>query len=130
MHRPARAVCGVPRRGSSALRRPSQLGRYQFRSPSNFIVAGSRTPLIGVASITIAAASPTPICLNSMKLSVAKMENTATITIAALVTVPAVEPMPRSVGLPRSTSSFGKLGLTASSEDRRRVLAILRFFET
>jgi hypothetical protein len=42
--------------------------------------------------------------------------------------------MPRSiacsVGMPRSTSSFGKMGLTASSEDRRRVLAILRSLET
>ena len=41
------------------------------------------------------------------------MENTVTITIAALVTVPAVEPIPRSiacsVGMPRSTSSLIRL---------------------
>jgi hypothetical protein len=109
------AACGI--RGCSTARRrgshSSQFGRYQLRSPSNFIVAGSSTPLITVASIRIAAASPTPICLKSMKLRVAKIENTATITIAALVTVPAVEPMPRSiafsVGMPRSTSSLIRL---------------------
>ena len=43
-----------------------------------------------VASSAIAAASPTPSCLNSSSGRVAKTENTAIITIAALVTVPPV----------------------------------------
>jgi hypothetical protein len=57
----------------------------------------------------IATASPTPICLNSSRLSVAKTANTATITTAALVTTPAVLLMPcataSSVRSPRSTAS-------------------------
>ncbi len=72
-------------------------------------MAGSRTARTIVASIRIAAARPTPICLNSVALSVAKIENTATITIAALVTTPAVCLMPcataRSVLIPPSTAS-------------------------
>ena len=43
-----------------------------------------------VASIRIAAARPTPICLNSIADRLAKIANTATITAAALVTTPAV----------------------------------------
>ena len=43
-----------------------------------------------VASMRTAAARPTPISFMSIRLSVAKIENTATITIAALVTTPAV----------------------------------------
>jgi hypothetical protein len=39
---------------------PSRRGRYQLRSPRSFIVAGSRTARMIVASIRIAAASPTP----------------------------------------------------------------------
>src|SRR6266566_6917803 len=50
----------------------SHLGRYQFRSPSSFIVAGSSTPRTSVASIKIAAASPTPNCLNISIDNVAK----------------------------------------------------------
>ena len=46
----------------------------------------------------MAEARPTPICLNSIDDSVAKMANTATITIAALVTTPAVLLMPVSHG--------------------------------
>ena len=88
-------------------------GRYQLRSPSSFIVAGSRTARTSVASIRIATASPTPICLNSVMLSVAKMLNTATITIAALVTTPAVDLMPwataLSVLIPPSTASRMRL---------------------
>src|ERR687894_2045489 len=68
----------------------SQLGRYQFQSPSTFMDAGSRTPRMIVASISTAAARPTPISLKSRKLRVTKTENTTTITTAALVTVPAV----------------------------------------
>ena len=42
----------------------SQRGRYQLRSPSSFIVAGRSTARTSVASIRIAAASPTPNCLS------------------------------------------------------------------
>jgi hypothetical protein len=38
----------------------SQRGRYQFQSPSSFIVAGSRTARTIVASMSTAAASPMP----------------------------------------------------------------------
>src|SRR5947208_1539092 len=72
----------------------SDRGRYQFHLPSSFIDAGSRTARTIVASIRIATARPTPICLKSSALSVAKIANTATITIAALVTVPAVALIP------------------------------------
>ena len=48
-----------------------------------------------VASISTATAKPTPISLKSRKLSVTKIENTTTIMIAALVTVPAVLEIPR-----------------------------------
>ena len=89
------------------------LGRYQFQSPRSFIVAGSSTARTIVASIRIATARPTPICLKSSELSVAKIANTATITIAALVTVPAVARIPcetaASVDIPRSNASRTRL---------------------
>ena len=69
-------------------------GRYQLRSPSSFMAAGSSTARTSVASSAMATARPTPICLNSIRLSVAKIENTPTITTAALVTTPAVALMP------------------------------------
>ena len=72
----------------------SHRGRYQFRSPSIFIVAGSSTPRTMVASIRIAAASPTPNCLKNRIDSVAKTANTQTMTTAALVTTPAVDLIP------------------------------------
>jgi hypothetical protein len=82
------------------------LGRYQFASPSSFIVAGRSTARTMVASIRIAAASPTPNCLKISIESVAKTEKTQTITIAALVTTPAVVLIPCvtacSVLMPRS----------------------------
>src|SRR3954468_15618533 len=65
----------------------SQRGRYQFQSPSSFIVAGSRTPLIRVASMNTATARPTPSCLMSNVRNEAKIAKTAIITAAALVTV-------------------------------------------
>ena len=84
----------------------SQVGRYQFQSPSSFIAAGRRTARTIVASIRIAAASPTPNCLKISIESVAKTEKTQTITIAALVTTPAVDRIPcetaSSVLMPRS----------------------------
>src|SRR5215210_1346250 len=91
----------------------SQLGRYQFQSPSSFIAAGSRTPRTSVASISTAAARPTPNCFMSMNESVAKTPNTPTITSAAAVTTPAVDLMPwptaSSVDSPRSTASLIRL---------------------
>src|SRR5262249_2268532 len=72
----------------------SHFGRYQFQSPSTFIVAGSKTPPTVVPSISPGTPKPTPISLRSRKLSVTKTENTKTITTAALVTVPAVVEMP------------------------------------
>ena len=50
-----------------------------------------------VASIRIATASPTPSCLNSSAPSDPKIANTATITIAALVTGPAVDLIPCAI---------------------------------
>ncbi len=93
---------GAPARAASRLTRGSQarpLGRYQFQSPSIFIVAGSRIPRITVASSRTATASPTPICLMSSVGSQAKIANTATITAAAAVTVPAVDADPARHGV-------------------------------
>jgi hypothetical protein len=89
------------------------LGRYQFQSPRSFIVAGSSTARTSVASTRIATDKPTPICLKSSELSVAKIANTPTITIAALVTVEAVALIPyaiaSSVFMPRSNASRMRL---------------------
>ena len=77
------------------------------------MVAGSSTARTSVASIRIAAARPTPICFMSCELLRAKVENTATITTAALVTTPAVLLIPWatafSVLMPRSTASRTRL---------------------
>ena len=66
-----------------------------------------------VASIRIAAARPTPICLATWSLASAKEPKTATITSAALVTTPAVLLMPwataSSLLMPRSTASRTRL---------------------
>ena len=60
-----------------------------------------------------ASASPTPISLKSIELSVAKIEKTPTMTIAALVTTPAVALMPcataSSVDIPPSWPSLTRL---------------------
>ena len=92
---------------------PSFFGRYQFLSPSSFIAAGSRIARTSVASIRIATARPTPSCLKTIDESVAKTPNTATITIAALVTVLAVDLMPcataSSVFMPPSNASRTRL---------------------
>ena len=53
-------------------------------------MAGSSTARTTVASSGMATERPTPICLNSTSESVPKTAKTATITAAALVTVPAV----------------------------------------
>src|SRR3954451_3692423 len=102
----APSICGsCATLGSHSSRR----GRYQFHLPRSFIVAGSSTARTIVASIRIATDRPTPISLKSTELSVAKTANTATMTIAALVTVTAVARMPcdtaSSVRIPRSTAS-------------------------
>src|ERR671935_523001 len=89
------AADGSP--GSKRGSQPSHRGRYQFRSPSSFIVAGSSTPRTIVASIRIATASPTPNCLNIKIDSVPKTENTPTMTTAALVTTPAVDLIPTEI---------------------------------
>src|SRR5262249_1248290 len=68
----------------------SQPGRYQLRSPSSDIAAGMSTPRTTVASMSTAVAIATPNILNSISDSVAKMENTATMITAALVTTPAL----------------------------------------
>ena len=58
--------------------------------PSSFIVAGSSTARISVASIRTATARPTPISLKSMIGINAKTAKVTTMTVAALVTTPAV----------------------------------------
>ena len=62
-----------------------------------------------VASIRIAAASPTPNCLKIIACSAPKMQKTPTITIAALDTTPAVVLIPwamaSSVPMPLSCPS-------------------------
>ena len=74
------------------------------------MLAGRSTARTIVASIRIATASPTPNCLKNSIERVAKIENTSTITIAALVTTPAVRLMPFEIASsmlsPRSYSSL------------------------
>ena len=122
-----RALCGAYVRPARCGARPSQaqpgdlrgiraaasradFGRYQFHSPSSFIVAGSSTPRMIVASIRTAAARPTPICLNSIVDSVAKIANTATIIDRrarhdAGGRLDAVRDRVRRSRMPRSTAS-------------------------
>src|SRR4029077_7153327 len=80
-----------PPAGSS---REHQRGRYQLCSTSSASEAGTSTPRTMVASISTAEARPTPIIFSSMMDSVAKMENTATMITAALVTTPEQLAMP------------------------------------
>src|SRR5215469_13134972 len=83
--------------GTACLRpgsQDSQWGRYQLRSPRSDIDAGMSTPRTTVASMSTAAARATPNILNSITDSVAKMENTATMITAALVTTPALPAIP------------------------------------
>ncbi len=63
-----------------------------------------------VASISTATASPKPICWNWRMLRVAKTPKTATMMIAALVTVPAVRVMPsRTASCVVSPASWSSL---------------------
>ena len=68
---PARARARA-RTCSSRGSHSSHRGRYQFQSPSSFIVAGRSTARTIVASSRIAAASPTPNCLKNSIESVAE----------------------------------------------------------
>ena len=80
----------------------SQLGQVPVPSPSSFIVAGRSTARTMVASIRTAAARPIPISFMSMIGSVAKTAKTPTMTMAALVTTPAVVLMPCATASARS----------------------------
>src|SRR5436305_14323377 len=84
-----RTGAGAGASGDTRGSHSSHLGRYQFQSPRSFIVAGSSTPRMIVASRRTATASPTPSCLKISSDSVAKIANTEIITAAALVTTPA-----------------------------------------
>ena len=91
----------------------SHFGRYQFQSPSSFIVAGSSTPRTSVASSRTATARPMPISFMSRIGMSANTANAPTITSAALVTTPAVVMIPwataSSVFIPRSYASRTRL---------------------
>jgi hypothetical protein len=85
---------GCGRLDSNSGSHASQRGRYQFQSPGSFIAERSRIASTIDASSSTATARPTPIILKSIIARVAKIANTATITIAALVTTLAVALMP------------------------------------
>ncbi len=87
-------VLGVTHRHRRHARRPRAARRAPRDAQAALARAASprpagRSPRTIVASIRIAAARPTPSCFISSSRSVAKIANTATITSAALVTVPA-----------------------------------------
>src|SRR6516225_3903558 len=90
----------APKRGIHS----SQLGMYQFHSPRSFMLAGSRTTRTIVASSSTATASPMPVSFIDTEDKLAKMRKTITMTVAAAVTVAAVDLMPlltaRSVDWP------------------------------
>ena len=77
------------------------------------MLAGRSTARTIVASISTAAARPTPACLISSDESVPKIEKTPTMTRAALVTTPAVTVIPcrtaSSDVIPESTPSRTRL---------------------
>src|SRR5919204_177922 len=110
------AADGSP--GSKRGSHSSHRGRYQFRSPSSFIVAGSSTPRTIVASIRIAAAKPTPNCLNIKSESAPKTENTPNITTAALVTTPAVDLIPTEIAssMPAPRWNASRIRLTGLAQ--------------
>ena len=70
-----------------------------------------------VASIRIAAASPTPNCLKNGIESVAKIANTQTMTIAALVTTPAVDLIPCATASSMLRAAVERLADAADDED-------------
>ncbi len=73
-----------------------------------------------VASIRIAAASPTPNCLKIIACSVPKIAKTPTITIAALVTTPAVVLIPWAIA--SSVRHTPVVGLADAAEDEHVVV--------
>lgn len=79
--------------GTASLARPV-LPPQLLRSPSSDSAAGSRTPQTTVASIRTAAAMPTPRIFSSISGRVRKIEKTATMISAALMTTPALVAMP------------------------------------
>ena len=95
----------------------SHLGRYQFQSPSSFIVAGRSTARTIVASSRIAVASPTPNILKNSIESVPKIAKTQTITIAALVTTPAVDLIPCAIASLGAGAAVERLADPADDED-------------
>ncbi len=73
----------------------SQAGRYQLRSPSSCIAAGTSTERTIVASTSSAIAIPKPICWNITSSPAAKPRKTATMISAAPVMIRPVEEMPK-----------------------------------
>jgi hypothetical protein len=75
------------------------------------MVEGSKTIRTTVASMSTANASATPSCLKMISCRPAKSENVAIITVAALVTTPAVAVMPSITGTDQGGGrSFGRSG--------------------
>jgi hypothetical protein len=72
----------------------------QHRSPQQGLAAGNRMPRTTVASMSTAAARPTPSVLVSTMGSAARMENTATMITAALVATPALREAEQAGELP------------------------------
>jgi hypothetical protein len=87
------------------------------------MLAGSRTARTIVASMRTASARPTPISLKSMELSVARIENTPIITVAALVTMPC-RPDPVRDRLVAAHAAV--VALSDAAEDEHVVIAIRR----
>src|SRR5690606_6725329 len=77
----------------------SHRGPVWARSPSSPSSAGSMIPRTTVASRSTATAIPTPSCFISSIDSVAKIENTPTMTAAALVTTPAERASPARIAV-------------------------------
>jgi alpha-1,2-mannosyltransferase len=97
----------------SAVRWRGRSDQAQARSPSRARAAGTRMPRTTVASMRTAAAVPTPRIFRSTKGMVTKIEKTATMIRAALVTTPALEAMPPMIACsgdePRAHSSRTRL---------------------
>ena len=68
-----------------------------MRSPSSFMLAGTRTQRTIVASTRRATATPKPICWNITRSPAAKPPKTAMMISAAPVISRAVEPTPKEM---------------------------------
>ena len=75
----------------------SQEGRYQLRSPSSCIAAGTSTRRTMVASSSRAIATPNPICWNMTRSPRAKPLKTAMMIRAPPVMMRPVEPTPWAI---------------------------------